>query len=203
MSLTAPTSVAFRALSEATADDWRAMDTAERDWRQAGGPGAGLLAILDGIAHADALRAPVNLYTHSLQTATRVVEAGEDDELVVVALFHDLPEAFSANHHGLVAAHMLAPRLSAARHWLLVHHVEFQAYHYVQHPSRDRNEREQYRGHPCFEETARFCARYDQVSFDPDFVHLPLRDFAPIVRRYFSAAAAPATASAPTPAPGA
>ncbi len=46
------------------------------------------------IANGDAVGAPVNLYTHCLQTATRVLEAGHDDELVVVALFHDLPEAF-------------------------------------------------------------------------------------------------------------
>jgi len=129
--------------------------------------------------------APVNLYAHCLQTATRVLEAGEDDELVVVALFHDLPEAFSDNHHGLLAAQMLAPWLSERRSWLLTHHVEFQAYHFANHPTRDRNERDRYAGHRYFEETADFCARYDQNSFDADYPSAPLELFEPIVRRFF------------------
>jgi len=176
----------FRALSDASPDDWILIDRAEREYRRNHGPGRGLLAILKSIEHGDALGAPVNLYTHSLQTATRVLEAGEDDELVVVGLFHDLPEAFSDNHHGVLAAEMLAPWLSERRSWLLRHHVEFQSYHFANHPTRDRNERERYAGHAHFDETSDFCARYDQNSFDPDYRSAPLEEFEPIVRRFFS-----------------
>jgi predicted HD phosphohydrolase len=148
--------------------------------------------MLASLEHGPSLGVPINLYQHCLQTATRVLEAGEDDELVVVALFHDLPEAFSENHHGLVAATLLAPRLSARREWLLIHHVEFQALHFANHPTRDPLEREPYRGHPWFDETADFCARYDQNSFDPDYPSASLGRFEPIVRRFFGA-------TAPTP----
>jgi len=113
------------------------------------------------------------------------VEAGEDDELVVVALFHDLPEAFTDNHHGQVAAQMLAPWLSDCRSWLLVHHVEFQSAHFANHPTRGPEEREPFRGHPYFSDTEYFCERYDQNSFDPDYPTLPLAAFEPIVRRFF------------------
>lgn len=181
-----PARATFRALSRATAADWAIIERAEHEYRRDFGPGHGLLAVLAGIAAGDPIGNPVNLYTHCLQTATRVLEAGEDDELVVVALFHDLPEAFSDNHHGRLAAEMLAPWLSERRTWLLTHHVELQSYHFANHPTRDRNERERFRHAPYFAETARFCELYDQNSFDPDYPVLPLTEFAPIVRRFFA-----------------
>jgi predicted HD phosphohydrolase len=181
-----PERAAFRALSEATPNDWSIIDAAELEYRRTDGPGRGLLRMLASIANCPPLGTPVNLYTHCLQTATRVLEAGHDDELVVAALFHDLPEAFSDNHHGWLAAQMLAPWLTARRSWLLTHHVEFQAFHFANHPTRDRNERDQFRDHPYFAETAQFCELYDQNSFDPDYRSLPLEQFEPIVRRFFS-----------------
>lgn len=180
-----PESAAFRALADATPDDWRIIDRAEQDYRRDHGPGRGLLMMMKSIEHDRALGVPVNIYTHSLQTATRVLEAGLDDELVVLSLFHDLPEAFSDNHHGLLAAEMLAPWLSERRRWLLIHHVEFQAYHFANHPTRNLNERDRYKGHPLYDETAEFCERYDQNSFDPGYRTLPLEAFAPIVKRFF------------------
>src|SRR3984957_9504332 len=90
---------------------------------------------------------PVNLYEHSLQTATRVLEAGHDDELVVVALFHDVPEVFSDSDHGWMAAQMLSPWVSARRAWLLTHHGDFQSAHFANHPTRDPRDRNKHVGH--------------------------------------------------------
>ena len=129
---------AFRALSQASAADWKIIEQAEREHRRRAGPGAGLLRMLRAISGDAPIGTPVSLFTHCLQTATRVLDAGRDDELVVMALFHDLPEAFSDNHHGLLAAEMLAPRLSERRRWMLIHHVEFQALHFANHPTRDQ-----------------------------------------------------------------
>jgi predicted HD phosphohydrolase len=182
---------AFRALSQASAADWQIIERAEREHRRRAGPGFGLLKMLRAISDEEPIGTPVNLYTHCLQTATRVLQAGLDDELIVMALFHDLPEAFSDNHHGLLAAEMLAPHLSERRRWMLIHHVEFQALHFANHPTRDRNERDKYRGHPYFDETAEFCALYDQNSFDPDYPTLALAEFEPIVRRHFGGPAPP------------
>jgi predicted HD phosphohydrolase len=175
----------FRQTIDATAQDWAIMEDAEADWRRRLGPCAGLLSMLASIEHADTLGAPVNLYLHSLQTATRALNDGADDELIVVALFHDLPEMFSGNDHGLVAAHMLSPAISEARTWLLIHHGIFQDFYFANHPTRDRHARERYKGSVHFEETDHFCRCYDQNSFDPDFPTLPLEEFKPIVRRFF------------------
>ena len=46
-------------------------------------------------------------------------------------------------------------------------HAIFQGYYFFHHLGMDRNLREQFRGHPCFERTARFCERYDSPAFDP------------------------------------
>jgi predicted HD phosphohydrolase len=176
----------FRALEEATPADWRIILQAEADDRLKRTTGDRLLNVLASMERDDCLGSPVNLYVHSLQTATRVLRAGEDDELVVVALFHDLPEALSDNHHGLMAAELLAPWISERRTWLLVHHVDFQRFHFVNHPAPDAHVRDRHIGHPFYSETAYFCEFYDQNSFDRDFATLPLREFVPIVRRFFA-----------------
>jgi predicted HD phosphohydrolase len=181
----------FRAAVDASRQDWEIMEDCERRWRDQGGHGEGLLRLLGSLQQDDTLGAPVNLYAHCLQTATRALQDGADDELVVVALFHDVPEAISASEHGALAAQLLAPRISAARTWLLTHHGIFQNYYFVNHPTRDRYERNGYLDHPFAEETDHFCRCYDQNSFDPDFPTLPLDAFRPIVHRFFTAKAAP------------
>jgi predicted HD phosphohydrolase len=177
----------FRAAVDASREEWEAMEDAERRWREGGGIGTGLLRLLESIHYDDPLGAPVNLYTHSLQTATRAFNDKADDELIVVALFHDIPEAISQSEHGAMAAQLLAPRISEARAWLLTHHGVFQNYYFVNHPTRDRFERNLYVDHPYAEQTDYFCRCYDQNSFDPDFPTLPLEFFRPIVHRFFTA----------------
>src|SRR5277367_4562704 len=128
----------FRCLDDATSGDWQVIVQAEAADRATRTTGDRLLDLMASLQHADALGSPVNLYTHSLQTATRVLRAGEDDELVVVALFHDLGEALSDNHHGLVAAELLSPWISEPRTWLLIQHVDFQQFHFVNNPAARR-----------------------------------------------------------------
>jgi predicted HD phosphohydrolase len=178
----------FRTLEDATLSDWQTIIEAETADRAARSTGDRLLDLLASMQNAHSLGSPINLYMHSLQTATRAMRAGEDDEFVVVALFHDLGEALSDNHHGRVAAELLSPWISKRRTWLLVQHVAFQQFHFVNHPSVDRNARDRFIGHPFYAETARFCQIYDQNSFDPDYPTAPLEDFVPTVRRFFSRA---------------
>lgn len=176
----------FRTLEQATPGDWRLTLAAEAADRLARTVGDRLLDLLASMHNADSLSSPINLYMHSLQTATRAMRAGEDDELVVVALFHDLGEALSDNHHGLVAAELLTPWISERRSWLLVQHVAFQQFHFVNHPAVDRDARDRFIGHPYYAETARFCEIYDQNSFDSAYPTAPLQEFVPIVRRFFA-----------------
>lgn len=68
------------------------------------------------------LGAPVRLYEHNVQTASRALRAGEDDEIVAVSLFHDVFETLAVKHHGELASAMLAPWISPRSQWLLAHH---------------------------------------------------------------------------------
>ncbi len=51
----------------------------------------------------------------------------------------------------------------------------------------DRHLREQFDGHPLYQRTAEFCARYDAAAFDPAYDSLPLEFFEPMLRRVFAA----------------
>ena len=88
-----------------------------------------------------------------------------------------------AFNHGDIVAAVLRPFVSEANWWMLAHHPVFQVYFYGQHLGIDPNERDEYRDSPYFDRTAEFCARYDEVSFDPDYASEPMSTFAPMVRR--------------------
>src|SRR5262245_48460311 len=46
----------------------------------------------------------VTRYEHSLQTATRAFRDGEDDEMVVAALLHDIGDTLAPDNHSQFAA---------------------------------------------------------------------------------------------------
>jgi predicted HD phosphohydrolase len=140
---------------------------------------------------------PVNRLEHSLQTATRALRDGADDELVVCALFHDVGESLGPMNHGEVAAAILHPFISEQNHWMLVHHGLFQTYFYGPHLGLDPNARDEYRSSPYFECTADFCADWDEVSFDPDYPSEPMSTFEPIVRRVLPSEWTPPSVTAP------
>lgn len=128
----------------------------------------------------------IDRYEHSLQTATRALRDGADEETVVVALLHDIGDILAPHNHSQLAASVLRPYVSEENHWLVLHHGIFQGYYFFHHLGQDRDARDRFRGHPCFEMTADFCERWDQVSFDPDYDSEPLETFEPMVRRLFA-----------------
>ncbi len=127
----------------------------------------------------------IDRYQHSLQTATRALRDGADEELIVCALLHDIGDGLAPHNHASFAAEVLRPFVTPERYWVVDKHGIFQGYFFWHHYGEDRNEREKYRGHPCFEETALFCERWDQPAFDPAYESLPLEHFEPMVRRIF------------------
>ena len=126
---------------------------------------------------------PVDRLTHSLQTATRAHKDGRDEEYVVCALLHDIGDTLGTYNHPDIGAAILKPFVSDENHWMVQHHGIFQGYYFFQHLGMDRNMREQFRNHPCFERTEEFCARYDGPAFDRNAETLPLRFFEPMLRR--------------------
>ena len=123
---------------------------------------------------------------HALQSATRALRDGADEEMVVAALLHDLGDALAPCNHGEYAAAILRPYVSERTWWIVKHHGVFQAYYYAHHSGGDRNERDRYRDHPHYQATVDFCHRWDQCSFDPAYDTLPLEHFEPMVRRVFA-----------------
>lgn len=128
---------------------------------------------------------PCNNYGHSLQTATRALRDGADEDMVVLSLLHDIGQNIAPVTHGEFCAAMLKQFLSDEHFWLLQYHTVFQRYHRFNHPTSDRLGREKYRGHPAFELTAYFCERYDQCAMESDYPTLPLEAFEPMVHRFF------------------
>jgi predicted HD phosphohydrolase len=129
----------------------------------------------------------VDRLTHSLQTATRALRGGEDEEYVVCALLHDIGDMLGSFNHADVAAAVLKPFVSEENRWMVAKHAIFQGYYYFHHVGLDRDAREEFRGHPWFDRTARFCELYDAPAFDAHAETLPLAQFEPMVRRVFAA----------------
>ena len=172
----------FTSMEQSTADDWQAI----------GAEFAGFSRQLPDrlIAHLKLLEGdyggfPVDRYTHSLQTATRALRDGRDDEYVVCALFHDVGDTLACFNHFDIAAAILKPFVSEANLWMVQHHGIFQGYYFFHHIGLDRDMREQFRGHPHFARTEEFCALYDNPAFDPRAETLPISEFEPAVRRVF------------------
>ena len=128
----------------------------------------------------------VDRYEHSLQTATRAFRDGQDEEIIVAALLHDLGDRLAPDNHPEVAAAVVKPYVSWQTHWVVLQHGLFQGYYYLHHYGKNRNERDKFRGHPAYQTCVDFCAKYDQVSNDPNFDTMPLSAFIPMVQRVFS-----------------
>ena len=128
----------------------------------------------------------VDRMTHSLQTATRAHRGGENEEYIVCALLHDVGDTLGSFNHADVGASILKPFVSAENFWMVEKHGMFQGYFFFHYLGLDRNMREQFRGHPCFEMTAEFCEKYDGPAFDPKGETLPLEFFEPMLQRLFA-----------------
>ena len=126
---------------------------------------------------------PISRRDHSLQTATRMFQAGLDEESIVCGLLHDLGDMLSPHDHGSFAALVLKPYIGEKNHWIVKHHEIFQGYYYYHLAGFDRNARDAYRSSPHFNACVEFCERFDQNSFDPDFENMPLEAFEPMVHR--------------------
>ncbi len=129
---------------------------------------------------------PISRLEHSLQSATKALKAGEDEEMIVASLLHDIGDELAPMNHSEYAAAILKPYVSEKTHWIVERHGEFQAFYYAHHLGGDRNKREKYKDHKYYQATIDFCEKYDQGCFDPNYKSLPLEHFEPMVKRIFS-----------------
>ena len=77
----------FRHFGEASHDEWALIDDHFRDY--VADASRRVLAHLHRLS-GDTHGYPVDRYEHSLQTATRALRDGADEEMVVCALLHDI-----------------------------------------------------------------------------------------------------------------
>ena len=174
----------------ARANFLRMQDSTREDWQLIGAEFAQFTRSLPDrvMAHLKLLEGdyggfPVDRYTHSLQTATRALRDGRDEEYVVCALLHDIGDTLGSFNHPDIAAAVLQPFVSEANHWMVQHHGIFQGHYFFHHIGLDRDMREQFREHPHYQRTAEFCELYDNPAFDPRAETLPLSEFEPMLRR--------------------
>ena len=104
---------------------------------------------------------PIDRYSHSLQTATRALRDGRDEEYVVCALLHDIGDTLASFNHPDIAAAILKPFVSEANHWMVQHHGIFQGHYFFHHIGLDRDLRDQFRSNAHYERTAEFCELFD------------------------------------------
>ena len=177
-------SVSFTRMADGTAEEYAFLTPFYENCRN--GVSDRLLELLKAMK-GDKLGYQVDRYTHSLQSATRAESDGADEETVVCALLHDLGDVIAPDNHSEVIASILRPYISEKNHWVLKHHGLFQGYYYFHHIGGDRNARERYKDHPFYQDCVDFCEKWDQTSFDPDYLTQPLEYFEPMVRKVLTA----------------
>ena len=174
--------VSFRRMQDGTREDYELLDRSEREYAQH--LPEHILASLLKLDHS--LEGyPVSRLGHSLQTATRALRDGADEELVVAALIHDIGDELAPYNHTEIAAAIIRPYVRPEVTWIVEKHGLFQNYYYVHHLGGNRNGRDKYRDHPWYQACNDFCANWDQCSFDPGYPSEPLSTFEPRLRAIF------------------
>jgi predicted HD phosphohydrolase len=175
--------VSFRRMEDGTREDYELLERLEREYVR--GLPDRILAALAKLEHSLAGYA-VSRLEHSLQAATRALEDGADDELIVAALIHDIGDELAPYNHAEIAAGIIRPYVRPEVAWIVEQHGLFQTYYFAHHSGGDRDAREKFRDHPWYQACKDFCARWDQCSFDPGYAALPLSAFEPKLREIFS-----------------
>ena len=175
--------VSFTQMKDGTREEYQLLDALEQDYRAR--TADRVLRELESQAQESLSGYQINRLEHALQSATRALRDGADDDWIVAALLHDLGDGLAPQNHGRFAAEVLRPFLREEVTWVVEHHATFQMVYYAHHLGWDPKAREQHAGHPCYQSCVDFCERWDESSFDPDYPNEPLERFAPIVRGVF------------------
>lgn len=175
--------VAFTQMKDGSTDDYLLLHKYEADYRAALPDRllAALRRLDDGLGGYR-----ISRLQHSLQSAARAEADGADADMVVAALLHDLGDDLAPDNHSQLAAAILRPYVRAEATWVVQMHGVFQMYYYAHHYGWDPNGRDEYRDHEWYDSCVRFCERWDQASFDPDYPTPPLEHFEPVLREVFS-----------------
>ena len=176
--------VSFICMKDGTKEDYELLDRLEKPFH-AGTPDR-LLTELAAQDSETLAGYQITRMTHGLQAATRARRDGADLDWVVAALLHDVGDRLAPQNHDRMAAEVLRPFVREEVAWVVEHHGIFQVHYYGHHYGWDRDARDAFRDHPCWQSCADFCERWDQSSFDPDYAMEPPETFEPMVNEVFS-----------------
>ena len=134
--------VKFTEMKHGTKEDYLLLDKHEKKYIE--GTADRILKFMSGLTQT--LEGyQVSRLEHSLQSATKALKAGEDEEIIVAALLHDIGDELAPMNHSEYAAAILKPYVSEKTHWIVEKHGEFQLYYYAHHLGGDRNKRQKYK----------------------------------------------------------
>ncbi len=174
--------VSFTEMKNGTKDDYQLLEKLESEYERKTAD-----RILDYLAaQTTTLEGyQITRLEHSLQAATRAYKNGENEEMVVATLLHDLGDELAPMNHSQYAASVIKPYVSEKTYWIILHHGLFQTYYSAEHLGKDKNAREKYKNAQHYQATIDFCEKYDQSSFDPNYKSMTLKEFEPMVRNIF------------------
>ena len=89
-------------------------------------------------------------------------------------------------NHDKFSAEVIRPFVRWEVTWTVAHHGIFQMIYYAHHYGWDKDARDRFKDHPCFDMCSKFCERWDQKSFDPDYPSKTIEYFEPMVKEVFS-----------------
>ena len=175
--------VNFTEMKNGSKEDYLLLDKHEKEYIK--GTADRIIKFMSGL-NSSLEGYKITRLEHSLQTATRAFNDKASEEMIVAALLHDIGDELAPLNHSEYAATILKPYVSEKTHWIVEKHGEFQMYYYAHHLGENRNLRDKYKNHKYYNNTLKFCEKWDQTSFDPNFKSLKLKDFEPLIRKIFS-----------------
>ena len=126
--------VSFTRMADGSAEDYMLLERLEK--QHAAGVADRVLGHLRGLEKSFG-GYQVDRLEHSLQCASRAHRDGAAEELVVVALLHDIGDMLAPLNHSEMAAAILRPYVSEESCWIAKWHGLFQAYYYTHHLGGD------------------------------------------------------------------
>ena len=123
---------------------------------------------------------------HGLQSGTRAFRDGADIDWIIGALLHDIGDGLAPQNHDRMSAEVIRPFVREEVSWVVEHHGIFQMIYYAHHYGWDKDARDRFKDHPCFDMCSKFCERWDQKSFDPNYPSKTIEYFEPMVEEVFS-----------------
>src|SRR5262245_40077169 len=111
--------VSYTRMADGTREDYQLLRELSMPYRAA--LADRLLLYMDTL-HEGFPGEQVDRYEHSLQTATRALRAGADEETIVAAVLHDIGDQLAPSNHSEFAASVLRPYVTPATYWMVLHH---------------------------------------------------------------------------------